>query len=369
MKIDPMRKNKSLSNSIIWLLSIVACILLIIIVYQNIQIKNSQQTSLEAPGSVAKAYTGAIEPVAVNKQQADYEKTIQQLQAQLKDLQNARQDSGSPGFDQAPDPSLAPDTQGPPGTPGGAPPDGEPAGGTRGGDGRGGGAPPDGEPPGGAPGVGDGSGSDRGIILGTYSPLLKRLELSAEASDEFVKFLAERRQAWIEIEDEILTLDLLEDDREATLKELEDLAWEYDEKALELLGYKNYQKYNEYNSCMGIFLTDPVDEFKGELSIKEEINYFQEEQLASAMAEEYEDFLSSTVPEVKGPPGFKIGMQDEKTVSKIVDGLDNLQKRYITSARSILTESQMNTFKVTIQSMIIQRKLSFQSTETGDFRD
>lgn len=342
MQADSIKKERLLNNWLIWLLSIAACILLIIIVYQNIQIKNSQRTSREDPGSVAKAYTGQIEPVAVNKQQAD------------KVIQTARQESELPGFDRAPDPNLAPDTAGPPGTPGGAPPPGEPS---------------VGNPPGGAPGVGDGSGSDRNIILGTYSPLLKKMGLSSEESEEFVKFLSERRQALMEIEDDMLTLDLSEDERMAYLEELEDSAWEYDEKAQELLGYENYQKYNEYNSCKGIFLTDPVDAFKGELSIKEEIDSFQEEQLASAMAEEYEDFLLSTVPEVKGPPGFKIGMQDEKTVSKIVDGLDNLQEKYVTRARSILTESQMNTFKVTIRSMIIQRKNFFQSTEAGDFRD
>jgi len=323
MQIDPKGKKYLLINWIIWLLSIAACIFLVAIVHQNIKIQ-SLQKNLADIGTVAHADSGQGEPVTVN-QQADYEKTIQQLQGHLKDLQTAGdQDPGA-------------------GRAGAIPP-------------------PDGS-------IDGGQNVDKGIIAKSYKALLKRLELSSEESEEFIKFLTERRQAWIEIEDEITNVAQSENDVETLKKELEDSAWEYNKKARELLGEKNYQKYNEYNSSLGIFMTNPVDEFKTELVAEEEINKFQEEQLVSAMAEEFEEFISSTVPNVKGPPGFRVGMSDEKVVSKIADGLSRLQEGYLASASSILTDSQMKKFENIIKTKIAEREMFFKYTKTRDFEN
>lgn len=356
MEKDSVKKN-SLPNLTIWLLSIVACILLITIVFQNIQMKNSKHTILvENSDSVSKVHKEPIGPVVVTEHQQVNENIL---------VGAARQEPEIPGFDQAPDPSMAPDTEGPPGTPGGAPPEGEPIGGGRGGGGEGDGVMPPDIMAGGEPGIGGDLGSDRAIVSEGYGSLLEKMGLSSEESEAFARVLAERRQYLMQIEEDMLTLDT--DDSMAFLDELEASAFEYDEKVQELLGYENYQKLKEYNSCTGIFLSNPVDEFNSALSADEKIDDFQTEQLVSAMAEEYDDFLSSTLPEVTGPSGFKVVTQDEETVSKIVDNLDDLQEQYFTRASSILTGSQLKTFKAKIGSMINERKLFFQSTSMGNF--
>lgn len=320
-----MQSDKGqLNNWLTRLLSIAACILFILIVRQYITIQKAQN-DVNPSGTLTTVDTKRTNPLTVNQQEAEYKKTIQLLQTQLNNLQNVTtQDPGASRAGAIP------------------PPDGSGFGGYNG---------------------------DDGIINRTYKPLLKKLNLSSEETEKFMQFLVERRQSWIEIEDEILTVSLSDEDWEATIKELESIAWEYDDKARKLLGYDNYAKYNEYNNSIGIFLTDPVEEFVNVLGSNEEINNYQSDQLYASMADEFEEFVASSLPEVKGPPGFRIGLQDENVVNEIVDGLDNLQQRYISRAESILSESQMNAFVNVIDSMIAQRKVSYMLNNEGSFRE
>ena len=138
-------------------------------------------------------------------------------------------------------------------------------------------------------------------------------------------------------------------------------------RARELLGEENYQKYNQYNSALGVFPEDPITQFEELLEPGEELEIFQEEQLIVAMAEEFEEFLLSTVPDLKGPPGFRVGMRDEDIGSKIAENLDSLQERYLIRAESILTESQMERFEKSIENQIKGRKLLYNQKKTGNF--
>lgn len=208
---------------------------------------------------------------------------------------------------------------------------------------------------------------DGGIVSITYRPLLERLELVPEKMETFRAFLSKRRMAWVEMNDELSNASELGDDTEALKNKLEDTAWEYEKLALELLGEENYQKYNQYNSSLGIFLTDTVDDLEKELEEGEEIDEPQKTQLTEAMADAFENFISSISPELRGPAGFIIEINDPDVIQIIVDHLDSLEEEYIASASTVLSESQMIKYQYVIQSKIDERRFFFQKTQKRNF--
>jgi hypothetical protein len=317
-----MKIKKFLNKWLNWFLGIVACILLVLIIYQNQRSKHDD----------------IVIHTQTDGEQADLQ-TIQRLQSQLNDIQAA---SSKKTIQQNQIKNAKP-------------PNSQSANGS-------GATPPV------KKGLSGGEKANKSIVTRTYDPLFQRLELSTKEAKAFKRFLMERRRVWNELEQELLDGSTSEKDKESLLKELEASAWEYDQKAKELLGEENYKKYNQYNSAVGLFATDPVSQFENSLKEGEEINKTQEDQLLDAMAKEFDGFLSATVPEVKGPPGFKVGMRDEAVGSKIAENLDSLQHKYFTAAKATLSETQLRRFRITLRPLIEERK-NFYSVPVEDFSD
>lgn len=285
-----------MSNFIIWSLSITAIALLIIIVHQKI--KKSQGLG-EATENITKD-----KPVII-KQSTDDNKNAQQFQADINSFKSV--DNQNSYEEEHKKDKIA-----------------------------------------------DGSEIDK-----YYLPLLKRLALSQQETKEFSAFLQERRTVWNRLSDELNNSSKMDDEKKDLIKKLEDSAWEYDNRARKLLGYKRYQQYSEFHNYMGIFRRDPIEEIDSQLDVNDALNKVQEEQLITAMAEAFDNFMSFAVPEVKGPPGFRIKLKDRDVGNKMREDLDSLRENYMFCAKSILTENQRKVYTDFIDYQIRIRKMFY----------
>jgi hypothetical protein len=194
------------------------------------------------------------------------------------------------------------------------------------------------------------------LVDNVYAPLFKRLALPQDKQNEFRKLLIKIRISWNDQEDEVRHGGTSDVEVKNGFKKMQTSAWELDNQIKQFLGSSDYKKYNEYKSSLGIFMSDAVDEFEGTLSAEEQINENQESQLVSAMAEEFEGFISSVVGKLQGPPSYRVEMRDKDVQKKINTNFDKLKNRYFERTKSILTEVQFIKYKSVIESKMNNRK-------------
>jgi hypothetical protein len=204
--------------------------------------------------------------------------------------------------------------------------------------------------------IADGSNIDK-----YYAPMLKRLSLSEQETKEFCDFLQKRRKVWNQLSDELNNGLKTEEEIKELSAKMENIAWEYDDQAKKLLGYKRYQQYSEFHNYMGIFRRDPIEEIESQLSENDAMNKIQEDQLITVMAQAFDNFMSFSNPEIKGPPGFRIKLKDKEVGNKMSKDLDSLKENYFTAADAILTENQMKIFKDFIEYQIDIRKTFYKT--------
>lgn len=190
-----------------------------------------------------------------------------------------------------------------------------------------------------------------------YSVFFQRSNFTSDQIEEFMNIMADAPGPRGDKENQLRLNAKSEEEMNEGLQKLEALAYEYDERMHEFLGDENYEKWVQYYNCRGIFESDPVEEYEKILDQKDDmINQEQEDALVAAMSEEFQNFNSKFVPQLKGPPSFRINARDENTIINVIKNLDYLEKAYLECAKPILSETQMKNYEVFIKSSFKERK-------------
>jgi hypothetical protein len=198
--------------------------------------------------------------------------------------------------------------------------------------------------------------TEKNFIYKYYSPLFKRLNFSPEDEGDFMKLFIGAPSPFSDIEEEVREGSKSKDEIQRELKKLEDLAYERDKNLQDLLGDEKYQELNQWINYMGPLDADPIGELEQLLDTANKLSKEQGENLIASMAEVFDEFNKNFLPDVKGPPAFRVGIRDEAVVMTINDHLDYFQERYLDCARAILSDSQMKDFEEIIKEKVDDRK-------------
>ncbi|MDB9822810.1 hypothetical protein OAC89_03840 [Deltaproteobacteria bacterium] len=181
----------------------------------------------------------------------------------------------------------------------------------------------------------------KGMLDINYGPLYKELALSQEKLEEFKELLINQQVSFMDINQEMLGVSLSGEKKREIEQRLEDLKKENETKISECLGGENYETYESYQERLSERTL--VTNFMESLNSDDKLTADQEQDLIDSMYEDRKD-LHEELDHDPDKITFPDEMNEEEVARSIIR-MTGTHERYMESANSILSESQMDQFE------------------------
>lgn len=192
----------------------------------------------------------------------------------------------------------------------------------------------------------------KNTIEKNYGVLIKNLGLSGYKLDSLIEIILDRQIAMQDLTTEIQGANLTPDQAIEMKERRKRIEFEYDNKALELLGEEAASEYAAYKDRMGE--RSILFQFEGSLDVDDSLTDNQREELIDSMYEARLNVVENLPFEVAELFG---GGRNEDAKNKVLDYINRVSVEYISSASNILSEPQMEKFERYInQTQQIQKK-------------
>ena len=179
-----------------------------------------------------------------------------------------------------------------------------------------------------------------------YGSLFKSLNLSTEEISAFKDLIVDRQMAMMDGGMAMMNGELSPTDRAQRAKDMQGIKASYDKKIEEFLGPDDYAVFKDYEETLGE--RTQVNMFKQSLAGDDALTDEQETDLIAAMTEARKSLPNADLLSKSNRDPTKFTKDGIAEMEKV---LDELQGRYLQNAGAILSATQLEHFKKSLEQM------------------